>query len=122
MFLTATLHDPAVAMLRFDSPTSRVRSFALLEGLSYVVLLFIAMPLKYLGGMPLAVRLVGSVHGALFVVLGLLVLRGLTSRGRPVHWGVKIMVASVLPFGTFMIDRRLRAEVDAEREGVPQRG
>ena len=100
----------------------RLRVLGTIEGISFLVLMGIAMPLKYLGGMPLAVRLVGSVHGALFVVLGLLVLRGLTSRGRPVHWGGKIMVASVLPFGTFMIDRRLRAEVDAEREGVPQRG
>ena len=84
---------------------------AVLEGLSYVILLFIAMPLKYLGDIPFAVRLVGSAHGALFVWLALLVLHGLTHRGRPFAWGLRIMVASLLPFGTFVIDRRLRAEV-----------
>lgn len=101
-------------MLRFDSPAAHLRSVAFLEGLSYVVLLFVAMPLKYLAGQPLAVRIVGSLHGALFVWLALLVLRGLTRRGRPFGWGVRIMVASLLPFGTFAIDRRLRAEVIAE--------
>ena len=103
-------------MLRFDSAAARLRSVAFLEGLSYVLLLFVAMPLKYLGGMPLAVRVVGSLHGGLFVWLAVLVLRGLTHRGRPFRWGVKVMVASLLPFGTFVIDRGLRAEVDAERE------
>ena len=105
-------------MLRFDSPAAHLRSVALLEGLSYVILLFIAMPLKYLGDMPLAVRIVGSAHGALFVWLGSLVLTGLTRRGRPFGWAVRIMVASLLPFGTLVIDRRLRLEAEVDERGV----
>jgi len=105
----------AVGKTHFGTPASHLRSIALLEGLSYLVLLFIAMPLKYLGDMPMAVRIVGSAHGALFVWLGLLALRGLTSRGRPASWAARIMVASLLPFGTLVIDRRLRGEVDAGR-------
>lgn len=46
----------------------RLRIIAFLEGLSFLVLLFIAMPLKYLADMPLAVRIAGSVHGGLFLV------------------------------------------------------
>jgi integral membrane protein len=108
--------EPAsnVVARHFGTPASHLRSIAVVEGLSYLVLLFIAMPLKYLGDMPLAVRIAGSAHGALFVWLGLLVLGGLTTRGRPLGWGVKIMVASLLPFGTWVIDRALKAEVDAE--------
>ena len=105
----------AVGATHFGTPAAHLRSIALLEGLSYLVLLFIAMPLKYLGDMPLAVRIVGSAHGALFVWLGLLVLRGLTSRRRRASWAARIMVASLLPFGTLVIDRRLRGEADAAR-------
>ena len=105
-------------MLRFDSPAAHLRSVALLEGLSYVILLFIAMPLKYMGDMPLAVRIVGSAHGARFVWLGSLVLAGLTRRGRPFGWAAWIMLASLVPFGTFVIDRRLRLEVDTDARAV----
>ena len=45
-----------------------LRLVALLEGSSFLVLLFIAMPLKYLADQPLAVRIVGSIHGLLFVI------------------------------------------------------
>ena len=99
----------------FGTPASHLRSIAVVEGLSYLVLLCIAMPLKYLADMPLAVRIAGSAHGALFVWLGLLVLGGLTTRGRSLVWAGKILVASLLPFGTFVIDRGLRAEVESDR-------
>ena len=77
-------------------------------------LLFFAVPLKYLGDLPLAVHVVGPIHGTLFAWLSLLVVGGLTSRDRPMSWGVRIMVAALLPFGIFVIDGRLRAEVNAE--------
>ncbi|MEE2638836.1 MAG: DUF3817 domain-containing protein [Acidobacteriota bacterium] len=98
----------------FASPATHLRSVALLEGLSYVLLLFVAMPLKYLADMPTMVRSIGSVHGALFIWLGLLVAAGLGRRGRPLRWAIRIMVASLLPFGTFAIDRELRTEIQAE--------
>ena len=104
----------SVAERHFGSPASHLRSVAVLEGFSYLLLLFVAMPLKYLGDMPLAVSVVGSIHGALFVWLGMLVGGGLTRRGRPMSWSVRIMVAALLPFGMFVIDRRLKAEEHAE--------
>jgi integral membrane protein len=103
-----------VVARHFGMPASHLRSIAVVEGLSYLGLLFIAMPLKYLGDMPLAVRIAGSAHGALFVWLGLLVLGGLTRRGRSLVWAGKILVASLLPFGTFVIDRGLRAEIESD--------
>ena len=97
----------------FRSSASHLRSIVFLEGLSYVLLLFIAMPLKYLGDLPAAVSVVGPIHGALFVWLGMLVVSGMTNRRRPMSWGVRIMVAALLPFGMLVIDRRLKAEVNA---------
>ena len=50
------------------SELRQLRLVAFSEGLSFVVLLFVAMPLKYIWGLKLAVRIVGSVHGALFLI------------------------------------------------------
>ena len=103
-----------ITQRHFGSPASHLRSVAFLEGLSYVALLFFAVPLKYLGDLPLAVHIVGPIHGTLFAWLSLLVVGGLTSRDRPMSWGIRIMVAALLPFGIFVIDGRLRAEVHTE--------
>lgn len=107
-------------MFRFDTPTAHLRSIALLEGASYVLLLFVAMPLKYLAGEPLAVRIVGLLHGILFVWLMLLLLGGLRTRAQPFGWALRIGVASLLPFGTFAIDGRLRAHDEAYRRGLTE--
>jgi len=109
-------------MFRFDTPTARLRSVAAIEGLSYLALLFVAMPLKYLAGFPLAVRIVGSIHGALFVWGGLLALEGIRRRGKPWSWGLKILVAALLPFGTFLLDRGLREDDEAYRRAVRDDG
>ena len=102
-------------ILRFDTPTARLRAVAFLEGLSYVVLLFIAMPLKYAAGLPLAVRVVGSVHGFLFVWLALATWSAMRTRGKPLPWAARVALASLLPFGTFFLERSLRLDDDAYR-------
>ncbi len=102
-------------ILRFDTSTSQLRAAAFLEGLSFVLLLFVAMPLKYLADQPLAVRIVGMVHGLLFLWLLMLVLHGMRERGRTKGWGLRIGIASLLPFGTFFLDRGLSSEDEAFR-------
>ena len=73
-----------------------------------MVLLGIAMPLKYLAGLPLAVKVVGWAHGLLFVVL-LMVLGVVTYLARwPLRKAGVVVLAALLPFGPFVIDRRLR--------------
>ncbi|MFT5048745.1 MAG: integral membrane protein [Chlamydiales bacterium] len=104
-------------MLRFDLPTARLRSAAILEGISYLLLLFVAMPLKYLADQPLPVRITGSIHGALFVWLGILTLGAMRSRGKGLGWGIRVGVASLIPFGTFALDRDLRTDDRAARRG-----
>jgi integral membrane protein len=68
------------------------------------------MPLKYMADMPLAVRIVGAVHGVLFVALALLTLRAMRERGKPFAWGARLAVASLIPFATFALDRGLRED------------
>lgn len=111
-------------LLRFDTATARLRAVAFFEGLSYVLLLFVAMPLKYLADQPLAVRLVGSLHGFLFVALAWCTWEVLRARGKPLAWGARVGVASIVPFGTFFLDGELRSEDDAlraERSAVADR-
>lgn len=104
-------------ILRFDTPTARLRAIAFIEGLSYLALLFIAMPLKYLGGQPLAVRITGALHGVLFVWLFALALQGLLVRRKTLGWALRIGIASLLPFGTFFLDRQLGADDEQYRAG-----
>jgi len=91
----------------------RLRLVGKLEGVSYLLLLGVAMPLKYLAGMPLAVRITGSVHGALFILL--MICLGLAWRRAPLsrRQVVTVFIASLLPFGPFVIDRRLEREAVA---------
>ena len=57
-----------------------LRRVAFVEGVSTLVLFGIAMPLKYLAGLPLAVRIVGSIHGFLFVALVVIIVERVTRR------------------------------------------
>ena len=84
------------------------RMIALAEGISFLTLLLMAMPMKYLMGMPEVVRVVGSIHGALFVLyLGLLAMLHFRQRWS-VSFSLYALLASVIPFGTFMLDKQLR--------------
>jgi integral membrane protein len=89
----------------------QLRLVAFLEGSSFVVLLFIAMPLKYLMDLPLAVRIVGSVHGLLFLMFMVALYRAARDREWPRRRSLHGFVASILPFGTFVFDRSLRREI-----------
>ncbi len=93
------------------TPLGQLRLVALLEGASFLVLLFIAMPLKYLAGLPLAVRIVGTVHGGLFVIFLAVLYRAGRERGWPLRRWLIAFVSSVVPFGTFVFDRSLRREI-----------
>jgi integral membrane protein len=91
----------------------RLRAIAFLEGISFLVLLGIAMPLKYLASYPTPVKIVGWIHG-LFFVLYLIALADVTKKRQ---WSraqvIGALIASVVPFGTFVLDSRLRQEEKA---------
>ena len=86
----------------------RLRALGTIEGISTLVLFGIAMPLKYFGGMPMAVTVVGSIHGTLFLALSAMFVVG--TRRIPISKGLAAagIVAAVVPFGPFVMDRKLR--------------
>ena len=85
----------------------RLRLLGTVEGISTLVLFGIAMPLKYLAGVPMAVTIVGSAHGVLFLALVTMFLLG--TRRIPISKRLAAagIVAAVVPFGPFVMDRRL---------------
>lgn len=82
-----------------------------IEGLSLVTLLLIAMPLKYMCGMPVAVRLVGSIHGALFLSLLIAIQREYLNDSLAAGLLRRVAVWSLVPFGFLVVDRPLRVAV-----------
>lgn len=96
-----------------NDPITRLRIVGFLEGVSYLLLLLVAMPLKYLWGQPQMVSVVGMAHGVLFLAFGAAVLHAAVHA----QWGMRriagAMVAAVVPAGTFVLDARLRREQQA---------
>lgn len=86
------------------------RRIALWEGVSFLVLLLVAMPLKYLADMPAAVTFVGGVHGVLFVAFAGLAFWVMEEYKMGLKWLAGSMVASVVPFGTFVLDKRWKLQ------------
>jgi integral membrane protein len=92
-----------------------LRVAGIVEGISFLLLLGVAMPLKYLAGLPLAVRVVGMAHGVLFLVYLGAALQVFFVARWPTHRLLGLLAAAVFPFGPFVIERRLRSEqADAE--------
>jgi integral membrane protein len=89
-----------------------LRQLALIEGISTLVLFGIAMPLKYFAGMPLAVRIVGSIHGALFTALVVMLLVAIRKVPISPTLAAAGILAAVIPGGPFLLDRHL-ARFDA---------
>ncbi|HIP46388.1 MAG TPA: DUF3817 domain-containing protein [Campylobacterales bacterium] len=86
----------------------RFRKIGFIEGLSYLTLLFIAMPLKYGFDMPLAVKFVGMAHGALFMGYIVLLAMAVDKYNWNIRYAVILFVASLIPFGTFYTDKKLK--------------
>jgi len=79
---------------------------ALLEGVSFIIMMFVGMPLKYMGGNDIIIKLLGMPHGLLFVsyvILAFLI-------QNQMKWNVKdmaiILACSLIPFGTFWMDKK----------------
>ncbi len=86
------------------------RKVAVAEGISYLLLLFVAMPLKYLADMPLAVKYTGWAHGLLFVLYAVCLIMAWQEQKWKFSKAVLIFVASLLPFAPFIVDKKLKDE------------
>ncbi|MCP1384676.1 DUF3817 domain-containing protein [Runella salmonicolor] len=85
----------------------RLRIIGFLEGISFLVLLFIAMPLKYMADQPMAVKITGMAHGVLFVLYILYVIMAAVEYSWSIKKSVLAFLASLVPFGTFWADAKL---------------
>ena len=93
----------------------RLRAIGFIEGVSFLLLLGVAMPLKYFAGMPQAVTAAGWLHGILFISFCI----ALTQAHQDANWSPwrsgTVLIAALLPFGPFAIDKKLRREEEALR-------
>lgn len=88
----------------------RFRMIAIAEGISFLVLLLIAMPLKYFFHLPEAVKIFGWIHGALFVGYMYFAFELWTEFKKSLIWMGKAFLAAIIPCGTFIFDKELRKE------------
>ncbi|WP_409341493.1 DUF3817 domain-containing protein [Paenibacillus sp. MBLB4367] len=86
------------------------RGIAFIEGISFLVLLFIAMPLKYFADMPAPVKFVGMAHGALFGLYMIALLVVWVTRRWSFLKGIVAFIAAFVPFATFVLEAKLRKE------------
>ncbi len=88
-----------------------VRKFGIIntiEGYSYILLVFIAMPMKYLLGIPLAVKIVGMVHGILFIIFCILLVKAWEESNWEFKNNIIFFLASLIPFGTFFTKSKIK--------------
>ena len=82
------------------------RFISFLEGISFLLLVFIAVPIKYFEGNEFYVKLLGMPHGILFILYIVL----LVFIQKQMKWDIKtigiVAIASIIPFGTFYIDKK----------------
>ena len=82
-----------------------------IEGISYLLLLGVAMPMKYYFEMPIAVKITGMAHGVLFVAYCLVLALCMKNFNWTLKFGVYLFIATLIPFGTFVTDRKLMDKV-----------
>lgn len=100
---------------------NRFRRIAFWEGMSYIALIFLAMPLKYLAGFPQAVKVVGMAHGLLFIAyVAFMLLVAWSYRWSVVRTAISFG-ASLVPFGTFWQETYLRQLAGEDAESQPSR-
>jgi integral membrane protein len=85
-----------------------LRIVGFIEGLSFLLLLFIAMPMKYVWGNPVLVKYVGMGHGILVIAFLLLLLMVCEREKWSLNMYIAGLAAAILPFGTFVYDRKLK--------------
>lgn len=100
----------------FTTNIGRFRLVALLEGVSLIILMFIAMPLKYYFDNPLPVKYIGAAHGALFILYVLYALQiAAEHKWKFIKTTLPVLVASFIPFGTFYIDHKILRHLDDKK-------
>ena len=103
-------------MLMLRTSIGRLRAIGLAEAVSFLLLLGIAMPLKYFADLPRAVTIAGWLHGTLFMAF-----ISLMQTREAMKWDTRrtgmVLLAALLPFGPFVIDSSLKREDETVQRG-----
>ena len=86
----------------------RFRIIGIMDGSSLLILLFIAMPLKYWFGMPKMVTIVGTIHGYIFLTYILAIIYAMIAVRWPFRFTIGAIFSAFIPFGNFVLDNRLK--------------
>lgn len=86
----------------------RFRLISYIEGLSYLILVFIAMPLKYLAENPYPVKIAGMAHGVLFILFVLFLADSMRKYAWNTKFSTKLFIYSLIPFGSFIIEKKVK--------------
>lgn len=92
----------------FKTPLKKFRVISYIEGLSYLILLFIAMPIKYIGENPIPVKIAGMTHGILFILFMIFLFETMRKHSWEKAYGIRLFIYSIIPFGSFAIEKSLR--------------
>lgn len=99
----------------FKSPLNHLSVMALIEGSSLIALVLLAVPLKYLADWPVGVKIIGPIHGALFLWATLALVVTLSRGQLTPSRGAAVFLASLIPFGGLWSHRMMRRQLDAVR-------
>ncbi|WP_439103824.1 DUF3817 domain-containing protein [Celeribacter marinus] len=80
---------------------------AMLEGLTLIILVCVAVPLKYWAGLPGLVSIIGPIHGAAFTGFVVMIVYGLGTQLIGVWGGLRLFIGALIPFGGFVNERWL---------------
>ena len=86
----------------------RMRVVSVIEGSTLLVLVFVAVPLKHLGGYPIATAIMGPIHGMAFLLYVWMLIQTVSGAAFPRRDVVRMVVAAFIPFGAFLNERILR--------------
>jgi integral membrane protein len=99
---------------------SILRFLTIAEAISYLLLLVVAMPLKYVWHLPIAVQITGPIHGILFLAFAYALCQAYLLAQWPLSRAILLFLASFIPIVPFFLDGRLRswAEDYARKHGL----
>lgn len=92
----------------FKTALHRFRIISYIEGLSYLTLLFIAMPIKYIGENPYPVKIIGMAHGILFILFMIFLFESLRKYSWENRFSARLFIYSIIPFGSFIIEKKIK--------------
>ncbi|WP_347053598.1 DUF3817 domain-containing protein [Flavobacterium olei] len=99
----------------FTTTVGRLRLIAFLEGISLLILIFIAVPLKHYFEDPSLVKAMGPIHGALFLLFIINALSvGVEKKWKFIDTTWKVLLACIIPFGTFYIDHKILRNLNTD--------